>query len=270
MPKYQRPFAPEEELTDDEQDELLQNDTNLEPRTPEEQTWKKRYGDLRSHTQKQLNELKAQIETLKQQNAQVASNQVDLPASPEEVEEWSKKYPKVAAVFETLAIQKYKKLNETVEERFKELDKRSAETAAERALVELKKLHSDFDDIQNNQDFHDWLATKSKRTQDTIYENDTDYMAAAETIDLFKAQTGWGSNKRHQSPTNPADAARDVPRRAPSRPSNTGGNDYVIKESEIEAMSPAEYAKHEEEIDKAIREGRVDYDLTRAKEAARG
>lgn len=269
MPKYQRPFAPDEELTEDELDENLRNDPDLTPRTPEEQTWKKRYGDLRSHTQKQINELKAQIDKLTEQNSQVASRQVDLPASPEEVEEWSKKYPKIAAVFETLAIQKYKSLNETVENKFRELDKRSAETAAERALVELRKLHNDFDEIQNSEDFHAWLGTKSKRTQDTIYENDTDYLAAAETIDLFKAQTGFGGKRKSQT-VDSRGAARDVPRRSPSTPSGNGGNDFVIKESEVEAMSPAEYDKYEEQIEKAIKEGRFEYDLTAAREAAKG
>lgn len=269
MPKYTRPFAPEEELTDDELDDNLNNDPKLEPRNQENATWKKRYGDLRSHTQKQLNEMKAELEKLKAENNAVASRHVDLPASPDEVEAWSRKYPKIAAVFETLAIQKYKSLNETVEERFKELDKRSAATAAEQALVDLKKIHNDFDSIQNNEDFHAWLATKSKRTQDSIYENDLDYMAAAETITLFKLETNFGRGKK---PTvNPKDAARDVPSRSPSRPSGNGGNDFVIRESEIEAMSPAEYDANEEAIEKAIKEGRVEYDIsTAAKDAARG
>ena len=61
-----------------------------------------------------------------------------------------------------------------------------------------------------------------------------------------------------------------LPKHSPNTPSGTGG-DFTIKESEVAAMTSAEYDKYSDEIDKAIKEGRFDYDLTNAaKEAARG
>ena len=266
MPElYKRPFAPEETLTEDEENTQLVNTTP--PKNPEDETWKKRYGDLRSHSQKQINELTSRLAALETQLKASTKDNFQLPSTPEEVEAWTKRYPQVAAVIETLAIQKYKSLNESVEDRLKLLTERESENARNTALIELKKIHSDFDDIQNNSDFHDWLATKSIRTQDTIYKNDTDYQAAAETISLFKLETNFGRGKPNRR-AEAKDSAREVAASRTRSPSSS--LEPIFKESEIMAMNGKEFEANAEAIEKAQREGRIEMDITNSREAARG
>jgi hypothetical protein len=266
MPLYRRPDdAPENTLTPEELEENTPGVPDNEL-SAEEKTWKKRYGDLRSHTQKQINELNNTLNNLKAQLATTASNQLQLPTSTEDVEAWAKKYPQVAAIVETIALSKAKKINEGVEAKLQILETRENENAAERAKINLKKIHPEFDEIAEDEAFHNWLASKSKRTQDTIYENDLDYEAAAETLSLFKLETNWG--KKAPRRENPADAGREVRTRNETRPSN--GVEPMFKESQIMAMDGKTYEKMEPEIDKAQREGRIEYDITNAKDAARG
>jgi len=263
--RYKRPFAPEATLDEDEENVLL-NNTNP-PKTPEDETWKKRYGDLRSHSQKQINELTSRLAALETQLKSSVKDNFELPSTPEEVEEWTRRYPKVAAVIETLAIQKYKSLNESVEERLKSITERETENAVERATLELKKIHPDFDDLKNNSDFHDWLANKSVRTQDTIYKNETDYLAAAETLSLFKFETNYGRAKPNRR-AEAKDSAREVATSRTRTPSNS--LEPVFTESQIMAMNGKEFEANAEAIEKAQREGRIEMDITNSREAARG
>jgi hypothetical protein len=265
---YSRPIQPEATLNDEELE--LENNITMPPDeslNPEEKTWKKRYGDLRSYTSKQLNDMKAQLKEVTEKLNTTVSSKMELPARPEDVEEWTKKYPQVAAIVETLALQKARKVNETVEAKLETLRESQKENDRDKAMNKLKGIHTDFDDISASEVFHNWLASKSKRTQDTIYENDTDFEAAAETISLFKLETNWGRARK-----NPKDearnAAKDIPNRANPRPSN--GVEPMFRESEILSMSAKDFEKNEEAIEKAQREGRIEYDVTNAKEAARG
>ena len=81
------------------------------------------------------------------------------------------------------------------------------ETAVrEKAEVELLKLHPDFNDIRDNDDFHEWADEQPKWVQDALYENDNDARSAARAIDLYKADRGITLKR---NPTS-RDAARSV------------------------------------------------------------
>lgn len=270
MPKYERSFAPEVELNEDEQE--LENNRGTPPDnelSAEEKNWKKRYGDLRSHTQKQVNELNAKVEALTRQLNTDTSNKFDLPTTEAEVEAWARKYPQVAAIVTTIARTNARQVEENLESRLQKITEREQNNDKEKAQLELAKLHPDFfDEIKDNEDFHAWLITKSQRTQDSIYENDLDYQWAGETISLFKRETGFKQSKPAPRLDTRRDDAREV--RA-SRPTNPGtGMEPIFKESEIQNMTGKEFEKNMEAIEKAQREGRIDYDITSAVDAARG
>ena len=57
----------------------------------------------------------------------------------------------------------------------------------EKAEAELMRLHPDFDDIRDSDDFHDWAEEQPEWIQKALYENDTDSRSAARAIDLYKA-----------------------------------------------------------------------------------
>ncbi len=63
------------------------DDSNL---SGEEKSFKKRYGDLRRHSQQQQTALQKQIDELRSQLQQSTEKQIKLPKSEEELNEWAK------------------------------------------------------------------------------------------------------------------------------------------------------------------------------------
>jgi len=80
-------------------------DSNL---SAEEKSFKKRYGDLRRHSQQQQVTLQKQIDELRSQLQSSTEKQIKLPKSEEELNEWARAYPDVAKIVETIAIKKAK------------------------------------------------------------------------------------------------------------------------------------------------------------------
>ena len=78
----------------------------------EEKNFKKRYGDLRRHSQQQQVTLQKQIDELRSQLQSSTEKQIKLPKSEEELNEWARAYPDVAKIVETIAIKKAKELTE--------------------------------------------------------------------------------------------------------------------------------------------------------------
>ena len=91
----------------------------------EEKTYKKRYSDLRSHQNKQAEELKA-IKT-QLENAQERGD-IRPPKSDEDIEEWTRQYPDVAAIVERIAEKKAQEKFSGAESRLQEIDRITAES----------------------------------------------------------------------------------------------------------------------------------------------
>lgn len=242
-----------EEVKSEEQED----DSSL---SVEEKTFKKRYGDLRRHSQQVQNDLQKQIDDLKNQLEQSTKKQIALPKSEEELAEWAKQYPDVAKIVETIAIKKAKEQSEAIEQRFKALDEREQQTARERAEAELMRLHPDFDEIRNSDEFHSWVEVQPKWIQNSLYENDTDAISAARAIDLYKADMKKNNTKNKSS--SDKEAARSIGmRNAKSAPADTD-MEGVFYESQIEKMSAREYEANQEAIVKAMQSGKFIYDLS--------
>ena len=64
----------------------------------------------------------------------------------------------------------------------------------EKAEVELLKLHPDFVDIREDDDFHNWAEEQPQWVQKALYENDNDAMSTR-AIDLYKADRNIGKKK---------------------------------------------------------------------------
>jgi hypothetical protein len=261
MPKYSRSFAPDE--LDDDEVELdhegnpitQSNDDDL---PPEEKTFKKRYGDLRRYNQKQVDEKNAEIARLQAQLDTAAQGELKFPKSEDEITAWMNKFPDVAGIVKSIAMKEAIEANRKLDERLQDINKREEKSAKEIAQAKLAERHPDFfDDIRNDSEFHEWLETKSQRMQDAMYVNETDWQAASEVIDMYKLENNIKSTK-----TNDKRRAADyVPTgRDGGRPSGRG--EYKFSESQVEAMSTAEYMKYEPEIEAAIHEGKFNYDLS--------
>jgi hypothetical protein len=229
-----------------------------EPVNAEERSFKKRYGDLRRHQQAKEKEYEDRIKALEQQLNQATKQEIRLPKSDEDIEAWATKYPDVAAIVETIAIKKAKEQAAELEDRVRAVDEMRETAAREKAEAELMRLHPDFDEIRDSDEFHDWAEQQPKWVQDALYDNDNDAKSAARAIDLYKADMGIKTKKSSSS----KDAARSVntrnQRSAPSSESNNG----AIRESDVQKMSAAEYEKYSDEIMEAIRTGKFIYDLS--------
>ena len=178
----QRKYTNEEKrkLEEEELEQLIKEqkgeveEQEPEPESSEEKTFKKRYGDLRRHVQEKEAEFKKQLEELKGQLDAATRKEMKLPKSDEDLEAWSKSYPDVAAIVETIAAKKAQEQTQSLEERFKQVDEMQYTAKKEKAEAELMRLHPDFDEIRENDDFHDWASEQPKWVQEALYENDDD------------------------------------------------------------------------------------------------
>ena len=230
-----------------------------EPTNAEEKTFKKRYSDLRRHQQKQAEDFKQEIEQLKSQLSSATKKEMKLPKSDEDLESWAKNYPDVAAIVETIAMKKAKEQADSLEERMKAIDEMQYDAKKEKAEAELMRLHPDFDEIRDSDDFHEWAEEQPKWVQDALYENDNDARTAARAIDLYKGDRGIGKKSKGKNDKGAAQAV--APKNKASRPQGDETSTY-LRESEVQKMSPQQYEKQADEIMEAIRSGKFIYDVS--------
>ena len=228
-----------------------------EPTSVEEKTFKKRYGDLRRHAQQKEADLQEQINQLRDQLDTATKKQIELPKSDEDIEAWTKKYPDVAAIVETIAIKKSKEQAQELESRIQKINEMQESATKEKAEVELLKLHPDFVDIREDDDFHNWAEEQPQWVQKALYENDNDALSAARAIDLYKADKNIGKKK-----TSSKDAALATnPKSTRTKPQTNEESTY-LRESQVQKMSSQEYERRADEVMEAIRTGKFIYDVS--------
>ena len=132
-----------------------------------------------------------------------------------------------------------------------------SDVSREKAETQLLAMHPDFNEIKEEDKFHDWAEEQPKWVQDALYENETDARAAARAIDLYKADMGISKGKQKNTSK---DAAKSVTvKTSKSTPTVETG---MIKESDVNAMSAEEYEKNADTIMEAIRSGKFIYDMS--------
>tara|TARA_R100000329_G_scaffold65917_1_gene58190 strand:+ start:596 stop:1462 length:867 start_codon:yes stop_codon:yes gene_type:complete len=228
-----------------------------EPVNAEEKTFKKRYGDLRRHTQQKEKEFRDQINELKNQLDSATRKEIKLPKTEEDLETWAKEYPDVAAIVETIAIKKAKEQSDILEKRIKQIDEMGIEAKKEKAEIELLKIHPDFAEIREDEKFHQWADEQPKWVQDALYENDSDARSAARAIDLYKAD-----NNISKKETTDKDAAKAVTTKTDRSEPSTDETKSFFRESQVEKMTAEQYEKNSDAIMEAIRSNKFIYDLS--------
>lgn len=233
----------------------------------EEETWKKRHGDLRSYTSRQLNDKDKEILELQRQLKETERKGQQLPRNKEEATQWVKDYPDLARVLTTMIEEQTDIVREDVRTVREELENERQNAAEEKAVRKLLEKHEDFFTIRETPEFVEWVESQfEKRGErygqmifDSLYKNKTDAEAVIQTVNLYKADTKKVTTSRPDR-----EAATKVARSTPSQPATNGGKGRQFSESEIEKMSFREYEKWEDEIDTARLEGRIIYDISGA------
>ena len=252
MAKYKRQEEPEDTLTYAE--EMNQQQSGPEPADTEEASFKKRYGDLRRHSQQLMQQKDQQLAEVKTQLDSAAKGQIKFPKTDEEIDAWSRKYPDVAKIVDTIAQKRAGEALAEGEKRMEGLRQLETKLTRQEAEQQLVKTHPDFHTIRQDPGFHNWVGEQPQSIQDALYKNNTDARAASRAIDLYKADTG-----KRKSP-NKKSAAQAVGKT--SRSAAPTGRNATFSESQIEAMSSRDFEKNEEAIMEAMRSGNFTYDIT--------
>jgi len=268
-----RPYSQEERLKKDEEElaRLVEeqkgsNETSeekeegeAEPTSAEEKTFKKRYGDLRRHTQEKEQQFQKQLNDLKSQLDKATKKEMKLPKSDEDIEAWAADYPDVAQIVESIAMKKAREQSKALEDRVKQIDEMQLSAVKDKAEAQLLGLHPDFNEIRESDDFHSWADEQPKWVQDALYENDNDARSAARAIDLYKGDRGISKTNKTKSDKS---AAKAVNTQGTRTNIDAAGNSNKIRESTVQKMSAKEYEKKSEQIMEAIRSGDFIYDIS--------
>ena len=216
--------------------------------------YKKRYDDLKSHYDRKLNEFKAREQELLEEAAK-NRQEYKAPKSPEELEQFKKEYPDVYEVVETVAHLQSEEKSKVLEDRLQALQQREQEIIRKDAEKRLMDRHPDFDDIRNSDDFHSWAKEQPQAIQDWVYKNADDADLASRALDLFKRDVGIDvAPKKSDSKQSKKSAADMVSTKTTAVEPK---QEKVWTEREIAAMSIDEFDKYEEEISRAMVEGRI-------------
>ena len=253
----QRGETDEEQQPEKKASKEKEADTEAEEETlsAEEKSFKKRYGDLRRHMQEKEKEWDEKFQAFEKR---LEKESIVPPKSDEDIEQWSKEYPDVAGIVETIAAKKAKEMFSKAEARMQEFDKIQVEAERTKAETTIRKSHEDFDDLRASDEFHNWADEQPKWVKDALYENSDDPASVVRIIDLYKVDKGLTKSAKKAKAK---DAASTVTRRTKTQVDVEDAHD-AIRESEVAKMSDREFEERSDEINKAIRSGKFVYDVS--------
>lgn len=226
------------------------------PANAEDRVFKKRYDDLKRHYDSTIQKHKEELSSLRTQ-LESSTQQFTPPKSKEELESWKREYPDVYDMVETIAMTKADARAKDVEEKYQNLQKQQEQIAREKAEVELLKVHPDFNDLRQKDDFHEWAQLQDPTIQSWLYENTSNSKLAARAIDLYKVDRGISTLSKKEEKDIKKEAAKAISKTRKSTESDIPKK-KVWTVSEISRMKPHEFEKHEKDIDLARLEGRIE------------
>jgi hypothetical protein len=237
----------------EEAEDTEQDDQSL---SAEEQTFKKRYGDLRRHFDETKNSLTKKINELESQLN--STGDTSMPLDEDQLKAWIEQNPDAAAIVESIAYKKAEEKFAKADERLKDIDREREEIKRAKAEDAIRKAHPDFDDLRADDKFHTWAEEQSKWVQDVLYENQDDAKAVISVLNLYKVDTGQTVSAKKERAKS---AATEVnPRSGQTKISTDDKPSF--SESQIKKNSDKWFLDNEKAIVEAMREGRFNYDLT--------
>ena len=253
----------EEDVEDHVEEEEVEAKVDVEETEPEEddsklsgeeKSFKKRYGDLRRHMSSKEKEWEDRFAALESDT----STTIRPPKSDEDIEEWARQYPDVAAIVETIAEKKATAKFSSAEGRFRELDEAKQEAERTKAETVIRKAHTDFDELRAGDEFHDWVDEQPKWVRDALYENSDDPQSVIRVLDLYKVDNGMTPSAKKEKAK---DAAKTVSKRTRTNV-DAESSETMIKESAVAKMSDKEFEANYDAISSAMQSGKFVYDIS--------
>ena len=237
-------------------DKVQDSALNVETNPYNKVDYKKRYDDLKRYYDRKLGEWTSKENDLK---TQLRDNRPKYqpPKSKEELETFKAEYPDIYGVVETVSHLQSENQMQTLQEEVESLKKRNEALAQREAQLELGRLHPDFNDIKESDDFHNWADSQPMEIKSWIYENNSDGKLAARAIDLYKKDRGLGSDKKTETKTATQNQGADLLVKTREQVQVPQSNEVVFNRSDIANMSDEEFMQYEKDIVKAQREGRI-------------
>jgi uncharacterized protein YutD len=237
-------------------DKVQDSALNVETNPYNKVDYKKRYDDLKRYYDRKLGEWTSKENDLK---TQLRDNRPKYqpPKSKEELETFKAEYPDIYGVVETVSHLQSENQMQTLQEEVESLKKRNEALAQREAQLELGRLHPDFNDIKESDDFHNWADSQPMEIKSWIYENNSDGKLAARAIDLYKKDRGLGLNKKTETKTTTQNQGADLLVKTNEQVQVPQSNEVVFNRSDIANMSDEEFMQYEKDIVKAQREGRI-------------
>lgn len=246
----------EEVEASEEQEEVKKVTKNSGDQPYKKPDYKKRYDDLKTHYDKKLEEFKQKEQDLLKQ-VQEQAPEYKAPKTAEELEKFKKSYPDVYEIVETVAHLQSEQKSKVLEERLAALQEREQKLVLQDAEKRLMDKHPDFNDIRNSDEFHNWAESQPSSIKDWIYNNSEDPDLAIRALDLYKKDNNLDTPKAKKSSSTQQSRKTAADMVSTKTTAVEPDQEKIWTEKEISALSLDEFDKYEEEISRAMSEGRI-------------
>ena len=235
---------------------LQESALNVDSKPYSKVDYKKRYDDLKRYYDRKLGDWNTKEGDLK---AQLQANRPKYtpPKSEEELNAFKKDYPDIYGVVETVSHLQSQNEMKSLQDEVGSLKKANQALAQREAQLELSKLHPDFNQIKESDDFHSWADSQPMEIKSWIYENNKNGKLAARAVDLYKKDRGLGLDKKTTTEKQSRNEGADLLVKTKEQIGQPTDQQVFFKTSDINKMSVDEFAKYEKDIMLAQKEGRV-------------
>ena len=237
-------------------DKVQESALNVESNPYNKVDYKKRYDDLKRYYDRKLGEWTSKENDLK---TQLRDNRPKYtpPKSKEELDSFKKEYPDIYGVVETVSHLQSENQMQTLQEEVDSLKKQNSALAQREAQLELARIHPDYNNIKESDDFHNWADSQPMEIKSWIYENNSDGKLAARAVDLYKKDRGLGLDKKTETKPVQKNEGADLLVKTNEQVQIPRTNESVYSRDDIAKMSDEEFMQYEKDIVKAQREGRI-------------
>lgn len=234
---------------------------NTSEATPEEETFKKRYGDLRRHLQQKESGFQKEISDLKAQVTQLNTlANSPMPSTKEEFEAWKAKYPQIASFVEIIADEKASQRAAQLQEELSGVKEKLSKTEEEKAFATLKVLVPDLEATVKSEEYQAWFTAQPAFVQEEL-NTSTDPHRVAYWIDIYKMSIA--PKKTATTPKADKLGALDTSVKNSGITPNANSGKWKYTQAQIAKMSTKEYEAQEAEIIAARNSGQILDDLSK-------